>query len=71
MNGNGTTTKGGEGQWILSEEEFGQLAALKKTTDLEEAQARYKATGLVQALGMRLKLYPSKHLLFNCCCMRM
>jgi hypothetical protein len=47
---------GGEAQWILTAEEYGFLPAFKKSTEEEEFSLRYKATGMVQALGMRLKL---------------
>ncbi|PJF19505.1 P-TEFB associated cyclin, partial [Paramicrosporidium saccamoebae] len=46
----------GEAQWILSADEYSSLAAFKRSTDEEETTQRYKATGLVQSLGMRLKL---------------
>lgn len=43
-------------QWILTGEEYAALAAFKGSTEEEELAQRYQATGLVQALGMRLKL---------------
>lgn len=43
-------------QWILTAEEYAALATFKGTSEEEELSQRYQATGLVQSLGMRLKL---------------
>lgn len=46
----------GESQWLLTSEEFLSLSTFKKSNDLEESLYTYRATGLIQTLGMRLKL---------------
>lgn len=53
----------GEAQWLLSAEEYAALPTYKKTTLVVETTERYKATGLVQTIGMRLKLYRGETLL--------
>lgn len=56
MNGNGGGGDGETTQWLLTAEEHASLPAFQRTTEAEEAASRYRATGLVQAIGMRLKL---------------
>lgn len=47
----------GEDQWILTAEEYADLAAFKGTTLDEELESRKVAAVFIQKLGMRLKLY--------------
>lgn len=47
----------GESQWILSEEEYRALPAYKRSSnERDELIISYHATGLVQSIGIRLKL---------------
>mgnify|MGYP006972380954 CR=1 FL=1 len=54
---NRTAAELGEEQWQLSRDEYASLPAFKKTTEGEEAANRYKGSGLIQAIGMTLKMY--------------
>lgn len=45
-----------ESQWILTAEEYAALPGYKRIGEREENHLRYQASGLVQNLGMRLKL---------------
>lgn len=47
----------GEDQWILTAEEYADLAAFKGTSLDEELESRRIAAEFIQKLGMRLKLY--------------
>lgn len=49
----------GEDQWILTAEEYADLAAFKGTPLDEELESRRVAAEFIQKLGMRLKLYES------------
>lgn len=56
VDGHGDTGNDSGTQWILTAEEYAALPGYKRSGGEEEDSLRYQASGLVQSLGMRLKL---------------